>query len=155
MTPFTQLFGTDEEKNIYGDCWRTCIACILDIPPEGIPHFCADDKSFGDAIDEAREWLKQFDYNMQTTMYGDAPFEDFMSDIHYSFVDTFIILGVGTTRENHAVIAYNGAVIHDPSIGQTNITGSMTNGHYSIQVIAPRLVGQYKRDHAATATTKD
>ena len=36
MTPYDQL---NVGPNVRGDCWRTCIACLLDIPPVEVPHF--------------------------------------------------------------------------------------------------------------------
>jgi hypothetical protein len=38
MTPHKQRFRHDPANGIYGDCWRTAIACLLDIQPEEIPH---------------------------------------------------------------------------------------------------------------------
>lgn len=39
MTPAKQLFTNADEKRPVGDCWRTCIAMLLDLPPEEVPHF--------------------------------------------------------------------------------------------------------------------
>lgn len=39
MTPAKQLFTNADEKRPVGDCWRTCIAMLLDLPVEEVPHF--------------------------------------------------------------------------------------------------------------------
>lgn len=36
-----QLFPVhDPDNGIYGDCYRTVIACLLDLDPEEVPHVC-------------------------------------------------------------------------------------------------------------------
>lgn len=39
MTPAKQMFTNADEKRPVGDCWRTCIAMLLDLPVEEVPHF--------------------------------------------------------------------------------------------------------------------
>ena len=34
-----QLYRHKPTEGSYGDCWRTCLACILDRNPETIPHY--------------------------------------------------------------------------------------------------------------------
>lgn len=39
MTPAKQLFTDGPPARPVGDCWRACIAMILDLPVEEVPHF--------------------------------------------------------------------------------------------------------------------
>ena len=39
MTPVDQLFLHSKEDGVVGDCWRACIASLLDLPAESVPHF--------------------------------------------------------------------------------------------------------------------
>lgn len=39
MTPEKQLFTDGPPVRPAGDCWRTCIAMVLDLAPEEVPHF--------------------------------------------------------------------------------------------------------------------
>jgi hypothetical protein len=51
MTPHKQkLFGFGA-----GDCFRTCIASILDLDPESVPNFCERDTWYEDCV----QWLKK------------------------------------------------------------------------------------------------
>lgn len=53
MTPHKQTILDDHN----GDCFRTCVAAILDLPIEQVPHFLAMGK--GSVTEPFREWLKQ------------------------------------------------------------------------------------------------
>lgn len=52
-----QLRQTIFEKG-KGDCFKTCVAMVLDLPPEPIPNFCAGDPVLWFA--EFQKWLEQF-----------------------------------------------------------------------------------------------
>ncbi len=48
----------DPFTGIRGDCQRTCIACLLDLPTEEVPHFLENDDD--DWLVELNRWLAQF-----------------------------------------------------------------------------------------------
>jgi len=39
MKPVDQEFMHDDEKGIQGDCFRACIASVLELPIAAVPHF--------------------------------------------------------------------------------------------------------------------
>lgn len=39
MTPAKQLFTNADDVRPVGDCWRTCVAMLLDLPPAYVPHW--------------------------------------------------------------------------------------------------------------------
>lgn len=56
-----QLHRHAPDEGLIGDCWRTCIACILGLKPTEVPHFFADtwpDKTGERGRDLCNEWLK-------------------------------------------------------------------------------------------------
>jgi hypothetical protein len=44
MKPIDQEFMHDPEKGIIGDCFRACIASILELDINEVPHFYRDHK---------------------------------------------------------------------------------------------------------------
>lgn len=49
MSPVDQIhFGSnlDGDERVAGDCWRACIASILDLPAEQVPHFVQEHGGF-------------------------------------------------------------------------------------------------------------
>lgn len=56
MTPYKQLYGHNPDQGIFGDCFRTALGCLLNLPPEKVPHFydgCGpdDDERVADVLD--------------------------------------------------------------------------------------------------------
>jgi hypothetical protein len=43
VTPVEQREMADPENGVTGDCWKCCIASVLDLPYEDVPHFVADE----------------------------------------------------------------------------------------------------------------
>ncbi len=62
-----QVVKHDPANGAYGDCWRTCIACLLNLQPEEVPHFTQLAVEHGedlDCDDRTREWLRKQGYDM-------------------------------------------------------------------------------------------
>ena len=56
MKYYEQLVtNCDPENGIYGDCYRTCVACFLEIEPQNIPPITNPDLSKYE--DELNDWL--------------------------------------------------------------------------------------------------
>lgn len=89
MTPHKQLIAHDPEHGFWGDCWRTCIACLLEIHPAEVPNFAAGgDQAKADVA--CRTWLKARGYNLvRFCMNADFDFSRVAADW---FDDTLYIL---------------------------------------------------------------
>lgn len=109
------------DEDAIGDCWRTCIACILGLSrPDLIPHFVADglDLSRADDVAAARRWLRSNEG----------------LDLGFVKLDDATRLGVpaiGTVASkagpwNHCVVVQHGAVIWCPSTGDGDHPGDYT-----------------------------
>lgn len=63
ITRYRQLHRHAPDEGLIGDCWRTCIACILGLKPQQVPHFVEQAyHSHGIKTEQhvvlANEWLK-------------------------------------------------------------------------------------------------
>ena len=47
MIPHTQTIFVNDPRGIPGDCMRTAVASLLDLPTEAVPHFAVFDDWFG------------------------------------------------------------------------------------------------------------
>jgi hypothetical protein len=70
-----------ELVGIGGDCWRCCIATILDLPKEEVPHFYADFVANADASNEKAEartdaWLRERGLRLEHLTLPDVPFPE-------------------------------------------------------------------------------
>lgn len=131
----------DVENGIYGDCYRTCVACFLEIEPQNIPAITDPDLSKYE--NELNDWLiGNYDlcligfpfkglHSHEETM---KMFQEFFKlnirkDMPYIFV------GNSPRDICHAVIAENGKIIHDPHPAKTGITGPSDGFYWIIYLV--------------------
>ncbi len=96
----------------YGDCMRTCIACLIDRDPATVPNWfdpsqiCEGYNSWA-AMDE---WLSDVGYVMaKIDVAGDLEsLQKYMQSMNPGIL--YILAGDG-----HAIIMSGGKVLHDPS----------------------------------------
>ena len=143
MTPYKQLISHDPMHGNFGDCWRTCIACLLDMHPSEVPHFCqGGDQLTADAA--ARAWLKERGYNLVKACM-------FAADAHVAaewFDDALYILSGSSPNSpgvSHAVIGRGGfEVVWDVARSGLGLDGPWVdeNGNrvYWVEFIVPHAV---------------
>ncbi|WP_434033700.1 hypothetical protein [Cupriavidus sp. a3] len=147
MTPHKQLISHDPEHGFYGDCWRTCIACLLDLHPSQVPNF-VEGVDQPAAEKAARAWLKARGYNLiKLCMLADYPdaAAEWFDDMPYILVgQSPNIPGIG-----HCVIG-RGAfeMLWDPALSGLGLAGPWQdeNGNrvYWIEFIVPLQLPELK-----------
>lgn len=157
MIPRKQLFRHKPDKGIYGDCHRACVASILNLPCEAVPNFCAplpgEEWVSGRWREREREWLLAHGYCPITMTYSpDATLEQVLEGSTYYNQDIYWILG-GTSRNGtgHSVVAYNGEIVHDPSLDDSGIIGPMEDGHYWATFIGSAIAVKVPHEIAKVA----
>jgi hypothetical protein len=116
MTP---QFCTEPEPN--GDCWRACLATIIDRPGHELPNFmhCAQGETYDDGIRRAQEFLRPHGLTIFTTYISAGwPLERVLERFSKPSPGAAIILsGMSIADPNtaHAVVVLDGSVVHDPS----------------------------------------
>ena len=141
MTPFKQIVQHNPDAGAFGDCWRTCIGCLLDLHPTLVPHFvqqanekygpeCLTDKS----TELARAWLLERGYTLMSISF-DAAHKGNGED--WFGRDTLYILGGASPNIDgcHAVIGRgNFEVVWDPAPSGKGLAGPWydkgTDAHY-------------------------
>jgi sulfur carrier protein ThiS len=121
-----------------GDCFRSCVAALLDVGPIAVPHFF----EHGDALRgwaDFEQWLFET-HNLawcEMTFPGSLTVGDLLDGLRYQLKDTYaMLLGYGFT-ENHAVVILNGEIVCDPSWTNMGINGPSTNGVYGVGLLIP------------------
>ena len=101
------------ENGEIGDCWRCCVAAVLQVPAETVPHFVRDGRS---ADADTQRWLNQRGFVLIEV--GKVGFS-----LHGWGRDDVIRLPViecgPTVRSkkrgaHHAVVAISGELVYDP-----------------------------------------
>jgi hypothetical protein len=142
MTPHKQLNQHKPDEGIIGDCWRTSIACLLNLHPSEVPHFCDKNNwnNFNSSLDVAKEWLKSKGYGYWEFAFK-STLENILNSVQANAPDTYYILaGNSSNNIGHSVICLNDKIIHDPSIDNSGIIGPMDDGYYWIAVLIPGIL---------------
>ena len=133
-----QLFRHRPDDGVIGDCWRTCIACLLDLLPDEVPHFCDDCWDDGPtATARAKAFLAT-----RGLSCIDYAISGELDDILRSVGQTnpglhYMLCGKSRTGCNHLVICCDDGIVWDPSLDDAGIVGPADDGYYWITWLVP------------------
>lgn len=134
----------DPENGIFGDCYRTCIAGLLGVDRDSVPHhvLTMDPELLNSEVQPKYDaWL------------AERGLQKLAIPVHGEGVDLDEILAFQNTRTpqpalamltgqsasgcNHVVIVGNGKIVHDPAINDSGITGPAGDGFYWLTWLIP------------------
>lgn len=136
MTPQKQLNRHDPENGVLGDCYRTAIACLLDLKPEEVPHVHehVGAMNMQDQQDMMAAWLRERGLvEVNVPLAGGAELtpeialecmERWSGGTHY------MLTGYSRTGCNHVVICKGREIVWDPSLTDAGIVGPADDGYY-------------------------
>lgn len=127
MIPYDMTVIHDPDNGRHGDCFRCCIASILQIPPSFVPHFCDYDSEKEDKIlwharliDFLRPiGLTYLEFNVDPTRAWN------FIDIEVYHVISGQSANYAETR--HSVVGRNGVPVHDPSPTRKFLAGPFSD----------------------------
>lgn len=136
-----QLYLHNPKEGSIGDCWRTCIACILDVEPKAIPHYYKSLWEPEPAIistkvhRETNKFLKA-NFDLQYIEYPlDCPEVEILNTyLEHYYRDTYVMLGCSSKNGGHSVIR-KGYYMWDPAIDNSGCVGPMNDGYYWIGLL--------------------
>lgn len=105
------------ENGETGDCWRCCVAALLDVPVETVPHFLRDGRSL---CADTQRWLNARGYALVYTPGGDYPFGFSFPGWGGDQRAPIPVLACGPTVRtkkrgfHHAVVMLHGELVFDP-----------------------------------------
>jgi hypothetical protein len=104
---YDQLVMHDPANGKQGDCLRACVATLLQIPPENIPHFGSDP--------ENPNWLYSLNLFLEKRGLWFVEVPNVRMFWHSSASPVFhMLIGKTVRGTRHSVVAKNGEMIHDP-----------------------------------------
>lgn len=139
MKKFKQLYRHNPPET-YGDCYRTVLGCLLDMPPEQVPHFYDGIDKNDDATAANKAiiyWLSQqghalVQFGFECSVAGVQKFMKISNPNIY-----YIITGRSVTGNNHCCIGLNGEIEWDPAPENKGLVGTNSNGQVIIEVLVP------------------
>ena len=135
MTPHTQAFLHDPAADTRGDCYRTAIACLLDVPRDDVPHVLEHDTP---AVQRASgAYLRRFGLAMLEMPLKGADAADIVAFMAATNPDVRSFLLSGTTPRgwDHTVVAHAEG-LWDPHPSRAGLTGPCDDGFWWVGVLA-------------------
>lgn len=141
MKPSKQLFRHNPAEGTWGDCYRTAVACLLDLATADVPHVYDQgvDGETGTAAMNA--FLAGRGLVPVTVIYdGDADLQQVLTAReHYTPGIPYMLIGQSGNNVDHVVIACDGRIIWDPSLDDSGIIGPSSDGHWWIEYLGALL----------------
>lgn len=137
MTPVVCRVKHDPDNGSYGDCMRACIASLLDLDAEAVPHFADNGVNGETALQAMREFLAMHGY-VPFMMYADgvAPLEDVFEFMAAKNPGVHYVLFCNAGGADHVVICKDDKKVHDPSWYPLRIDGPNSGGYWAAMVLA-------------------
>lgn len=128
----------DNPPVTYGDCLRACVASLLELESDEVPHFMINGNPT-EAMTMMREFLAS--YRIVPAAFpvsGELPLDDFFGHMSEFYPDTEYLLFCNCGGEDHCIICRNEEIIHNPSWINNSIRGPHSTGFW-IAIILARL----------------
>ena len=114
--PKQTMFGFGDPP---GDCWRCCIAAILQMPADQVPHFMQISKRDGGSADaDTNRWLTQRGYCLAKIGPGWESFNVIRwskdPDPALPIIECGPTVRSKKSGDDHAVVSLNGKLVYDP-----------------------------------------
>lgn len=116
-----------------GDCWRCCIAAVLGLSAEDVPHFGNDNGKWNHCCDQdTQRWLNERGYRLLcVTAHGCTrePFEYPCFSVDLPQFPHVPLITCGPTQrskglgKHHAVVSVGGTVVYDPHPSESGLVG--------------------------------
>ena len=132
MKPVDMMVVHDPAAGRIGDCFRCCIASILELPAPDVPHFMIED--WGKEKDftwypKLTSWLAArglayFEHTIAADFHGPRWF----ALLAAAGFDVFHVMSGVSPRARHSVVARNGVMVHDPHPSRDGLIGPGDDG---------------------------
>lgn len=134
-----QLYRHDPANGVYGDCARTALACMLDLPVELVPHFAAkywnDPEMWCQAV---QEYLVQHDLYSVVVHYDASPADTMRAFGACNPGMYYLLSGRSRGGTDHVVICLDDKIYWDPAQNDSGIVDRGSSGFCTIELFVPR-----------------
>lgn len=138
-----QLNKHDPENGVYGDCYRTVIACLLDLKPTEVPHVCdglPDDYVGSKPVDDINEFLAN---HAVRHFEIPVPFESLDQALNWGaayFGDSrYTLCGKSSGGERNHIVICKGAAIEHSTNDSTLVAPCINDGYWWIGCLVKLL----------------
>lgn len=122
MKPVDQICKHDPDAGLYGDCFRACVASLLELPAETVPHFLEDNCDNETFWNRVNDFLR--DYGLCMMTFGEIDFAEWRKVT--GIKNVFHTIDGPSPRGDwwHSVVGCDGEIIHDPHPTKAGLVGT-------------------------------
>lgn len=132
-----QSIKHNEGEGEYGDCFRTALACVLDMEPSQVPHFM--DGFPDDWAEQMNDWLLSNGF-FAVEFAFDGSVEYALKAMGLWSKDTeYLIAGRTIGGTDHQCVGRNDQIIHDPEPRKPGLVGPCSDGFVWITIVGRRI----------------
>lgn len=154
MRPQKQAFKHDPKNGVFGDCYRTSIAALLDLDRDQVPHFMdgcdtADDCKQKRTYQDVDDWFRARGLTRIVVIFN-ADLVDVLNSIkHCNPGLAFLLTGQSSNGTNHVVVCRDGQIVCDPALDDSGIIGPCDDGYFWVEFIGVALARDVSKQEAA------
>ena len=130
VTPYKQINHHDPDNGVWGDCYRTAVGCLLDLPPSTLPHVLDRGEW---APEVMREWLSERGLYLVEFPLEMASVSDVLELVNSWNPECphWLLSGSSGNDVNHVVVCKGAEIVHDPSLNDSGILGPIAGPMYA------------------------
>lgn len=137
MIPVVCQVKHDPEAGTYGDCMRACVASIMELTPDQVPHFVRDNPNAIEAHQRMVEFLAEYNFAPFMINCGsEDTFADILDYMGKQNPTTYYMVFGRTDAGDHVIVCRGGEIAHDPAWYWSPLIGPGSSGEWCIMVIA-------------------
>jgi hypothetical protein len=137
MIPVVCRVKHDPENGKWGDCVRACVATVMELDAEKVPHFFEDGCDAITGNDRMRNWLAGYRLAPFWAHYdGSLSRDELLETVGENSPGVPMILYGSTGEGDHVVVCQDGKIFHNPAWYGGSLIGPASHGHWTILVIA-------------------
>jgi len=134
-----QLHRHCPEQGVWGDCYRTAIACLLDVPASMVPHVYDHGATSETALPEMDAWLDRNGLTRITIAYQ-GELEGVVAALEtLNPGKPFLLSGTSPRGFGHCVVYQGGEMVCDPAHEGGGLVGPQSDGNFWVEYIVRRL----------------
>lgn len=120
-----------DPPNSYGDCFRCCVASILEVEPTDVPHpYEGGEDEWETRYHKLTTWLREKHQVWIAFFHVQAEY----LDNFLATYDGYVLLGGRSPRDAHLVVADRTGIVHNPNPLNDGLSPN-TDGTYHIGFI--------------------
>lgn len=128
-----------DPPNTYGDCLRACVAALLDLDAEAVPHFFHDGCDGTTGIERMRVFLRSNGMLPSWwTLPASVTLDQILDHMRVTNRDNYYLLfGSNRFENDHVVIGHGGVIAHDPGWYRSPLVRGPSGDDWKVCIFVP------------------